>query len=253
MERPTKIDTINPDIAKKGRFAVVIPVYNHAGKVGDVVREALQLRMPVIVVDDGSTDSTYEKIRHVQGINVIRHPQNLGKGQALVTGMMKAQESCDWAVTIDADGQHDPDDSLYLIRAIPDDQRPIVVGRREGMDTPDVHWTSRFGRKFSNFWVRISGGYPMTDSQSGFRIYPLPETLTLNVKSGGYQFEIEVLVKARWKKVPLVEAPVGVDYRPGVKRVSHFRPLVDFLRNSRTFSRLIVQRLFLTPSIRRRL
>ncbi len=253
MERPPKIDTQNPDIEKKGRFAIIIPVYNHTEKVGDVVRAALKLHLPVIVVDDGSTDSSYEQIRNIKGITVLRHSENRGKGEALVTGMTAAAEMHDWAITIDADGQHDPEDSLYLIRAIPDDQRPIVVGRREGMDNPDVHWTSRFGRKFSNFWVRISGGYPMTDSQSGFRIYPLPETLNLNVKSGGYQFEIEVLVKARWRKVPLMETPVRVDYRPGAKRVSHFRPLVDFLRNSRTFSRLIVQRLFLTPSIRRRL
>jgi hypothetical protein len=120
------------------------------------------------------------------------------------------------------------------------------------MEAEGVHWTSRFGRKFSNFWVWAAGGYRSSDSQSGFRIYPLPETLQLGIVADRYQFEVEVIVKARWKKLPLVEAPVTVRYPPG-QRVSHFRPFVDFMRNSTTFARLIVQRLFLPPALRRRM
>ena len=90
MERPTKIDTENPNIEKKGRFAIVIPVYNHAEKVGDVVRAALKLHLPVIDVDDGSTDASYQQIRGIEGISVLRHSENRGKGEALVTGMTAA-------------------------------------------------------------------------------------------------------------------------------------------------------------------
>ena len=235
-----------------GRFAVVIPLYNHEDMVEKVVREAMQLGFSVIVVDDGSTDASFDRVRRIGGIQTIRHPINRGKGAALLTAMQAAARVADWVIAIDADGQHTPADAFNLIRAIPDGERPIVVGARVGMDATDVHWTSRFGRQFSNFWVWTSCGCWISDTQTGFRIYPVPETLQLDIKAQRYQFEVEVLVKARWKSLPVVEAPVQVNYSPGARRISHFRPFVDFLRNSKTFARLITQRLFIPPAVRRR-
>ncbi len=87
----------------------------------------------------------------------------------------------------------------------------------------------------------------MNDSQSGFRIYPIPEALNLEVRSKRFQFEVEILVKAQRKKMPVIEVPVGVNYAPGAERISHFRPVVDFLRNTSTFARLIIQRIFRLP------
>ena len=249
MKRIDNNDDIGVSVGKD-RFVVIIPLYNHADRVADVIRGVLDCGLPVIVVDDGSTDAPHEKIEHIQGITVLRHSENRGKGAALKTGLSAAVGNYDWAVTIDADGQHDPQDIPVLIAAIPVNRRPIILGHRRGMNAPDVLWTSRYGRKFSDFWILLSGGGPINDSQSGFRIYPLPETLELNVKSGGYQFEIEVLVKAAWRYIPVVEAPVRVYYLPGGKRVSHFHPMIDFLRNSRTFARLIFQRFVLTASRR---
>ena len=177
---------------------------------------------------------------------------NKGKGAAILTGFAEASKIADWAITIDADGQHNPEDALKMIQSIPENKRPIVVGKREGMVGKDVPWTSRFGRKFSNFWVLLSGGPGMIDSQSGFRIYPLPEAMGLNVIAKRFQFEVEILVKARWKKIPVLEAPVSVNYAPGTERISHFHPFIDFLRNVNTFARLIVQRILIPPDIRKR-
>jgi glycosyltransferase involved in cell wall biosynthesis len=226
-----------------GRFAVLIPVYNHAGGVVSVIERALALDLPVWVVDDGSTDGTVERLEATGGITVIRHDENRGKGAALLTGFAALAGEADWAVTLDADGQHDPADVPSLIQAIPKGQRPIVIGRREGMVGEDVPWTSRFGRKFSNFWVRCAGGPGLSDTQSGMRIYPLPEAASLGVQARRFQFEVEILVRARWAGIPVVEAPVGVCYTPGMKRISHFRPFVDFCRNSATFTRLIFLRI----------
>ena len=223
-----------------GRFAVLIPVYNHAGGVVSVIERALALDLPVWVVDDGSTDGTAERLETIGGITMIRHDENRGKGAALLTGFAALAGKADWAVTLDADGQHDPADVPSLIRAIPSGQRPIVIGRREGMAGEDVPWTSRFGRKFSNFWVRCAGGPALSDTQSGMRIYPLPEAAGLGVRARRFQFEVEILVRARWAGIPVVEAPVGVCYTPRMKRISHFRPFVDFCRNSITFTRLIL-------------
>jgi len=146
----------------------------------------------------------------------------------------------------------DKEVAIELIRAIPAAKRPIVTGVRKQMEGENVPWTSRFGRKFSNFWVALAGGSRLQDTQSGFRIYPLPEVLDLKIKSRRYQFEVEILIKAQWKMIPVVEAPVRVTYAPGGVRVSHFRPFVDFVRNFRTFARLIVQRLFVPAHVRRR-
>jgi len=223
---------------------VIIPVYNHEARVADVAQRALELGLPVLVVDDGSNDGSAARVRRVAGIRLLAHRRNQGKGAALLTGFAAAAAAgANWAITLDADGQHDPADARRLLAAIPPTGRPIILGRREGMLGPDVPWTSRFGREFSNFWVRVSGGPVVADSQSGFRAYPLPECLQLGVLARRFQFEIEVLVQARRRAVPVIEVPVGVSYTPGMRRVSHFHPFYDFLRNTGLFSRLITQRI----------
>jgi glycosyltransferase involved in cell wall biosynthesis len=229
---------------KKNRFAFIIPVYNHAGTVAQVVRDAQALGYPIFVVDDGSTDNTYDQIKEIPGIQILRHEQNQGKGAAIMTGFAAASAVADWAITIDADGQHYPQDAQNLIAAIPAEKRPIVVGARAGMTGVHVPWTSRSGRKFSNFWVWISGGSALSDSQSGFRIYPLPEALHWGTKARRFQFEVEILVQAKRKGVSAIEAPIRVNYNPNGARISHFRPFVDFCRNSSTFTRLIFRRIF---------
>lgn len=227
------------------KAAVVIPVYNHEQHIGEVIRQALKLGLPLIVVDDGSTDNTPRIIRDIPGFSVIRHPVNLGKGAALRTGFAATvEQDCDWAITIDGDGQHFPEDAASLLRAAGENRRLIVVGKREGMAGKNVPWTSRLGRGFSNFWVWAAGGPLITDSQSGFRLYPLPEVLHLGVKATRYQFEVEVLVRAKQRGIETVEAPVRVVYQAKGERVSHFQPWRDFRRNSATFSRLIWERIF---------
>jgi len=228
----------------RSKVAIVIPAYNHGTRISDVVRDTTALGYPVFVVDDGSTDRTAEMLSSIEGITVLTHAQNLGKGAALRTGFKAAAESSRWAVTLDADGQHKPEDIENLLNAVKGARRPIVVGVRQGMDGENVPWTSRFGRGFSNFWVWASGGPQVHDSQSGFRLYPLPEALALNVRALRFQYEVEILVIANQKGIPVVQAPVQVVYQKGKERISHFHPWKDFLRNSVTFSRLILKRIF---------
>lgn len=228
------------------RPAIIIPVYNHSLHIAEVVGKAQQLGLPVIVVDDGSTDSTAAEIDALQGIHIVRHAINQGKGAAILSGFAAAKgHDCNYAITIDGDGQHDPLDARNLLDAVKEGERCIVIGRRQGMDRQvNVPWTSKFGRKFSNFWVWASGGPWVEDSQSGFRLYPLPETLLLHTVARRYQFEVEILVVAKRRGITIKEAPVQVIYQAKGKRISHFRPWLDFRRNSRTFSRLIWARIF---------
>ncbi len=228
------------------RPAVIIPVYNHEQHIAAVIRKTLLLGLPVFVVDDGSTDSTAENIAAIEGLRILHHAINKGKGAALLTGFIAAvNEGCDYAVTLDGDGQHNPEDAAKLLQAVSGDERCMVIGRRQGMDgKKNVPWTSRFGRRFSNFWVWAAGGPLVEDSQSGFRLYPLPEVLALDVQARRYQFEVEVLVKARQEGIRIKEVPVQVIYQPKGERVSHFRPWLDFHRNSAVFNRLIWGRIF---------
>jgi glycosyltransferase involved in cell wall biosynthesis len=226
------------------RVAVVIPVFNHQERIAEVIGEAIQLGLPIYVVDDGSTDGTPAVLAGLQGITVLHHSANQGKGAALLTGFAVAAPTCEWALTIDADGQHRPADAKAFLEVAQQGERVIVVGNRQGMAQENVPWTSRFGRQFSNFWVWAAGGPWINDSQSGFRLYPLPEALQLGVCARRYQFEVEILVKAHRKHIKTVEVPVQVVYQPKGERVSHFRPWFDFLRNSATFSRLIFARIF---------
>jgi glycosyltransferase involved in cell wall biosynthesis len=236
------------------RYAIVIPAYNHGTKVRWVVEKCLRLPVPVIVVDDGSTDSTPDVLASLSGVTVITHKKNQGKGASLLTGFAAALKFADWAITIDADGQHDPDDIpslISLIQAIPVGQRPLVIGKREGMGHGNAPWTSHWGRRFANFWVWTSCGRWFSDSQSGFRVYPLPETLYLGTKAKRYQFEVEVLVRAVWLGIPIIEAPVHALYGVPGERVSHFRPWLDFWRNTRTFAWLVAKRVLIPPRPRK--
>ena len=233
------------------RYAIVIPAYNHGRQVRGVVEKTLQLGLPVIVVDDGSTDSTPQVLASLSGVTVIRHKQNQGKGASLLTGFAAALQLADWAITIDADGQHDPEDILSLMQAVPEGQRPLVIGKRVGMRHGNVPWTSRWGRRFSNFWVWASCGRWLSDSQSGFRAYPLPETIHLGTRARRYQFEVEILVLAVWRGIPIIEVPVRTFYGPIEERVSHFRPWLDFWRNTRTFARLIATRVLIPSGLRK--
>jgi glycosyltransferase involved in cell wall biosynthesis len=232
------------------RCAIVIPTYNHGAQVRKLVEKCLQFRLPVVVVDDGSTDSTPDVLAPLSGVTVIRHKKNQGKGASLLTGFAAVLQLADWAITIDADGQHDPEDILSLTRAVPGGQRPLVIGRRAEMGHKNVPWTSRWGRRFANFWVWASCGRWLSDSQSGFRIYPLPETLHLGTKAKRFQFEVEVLVRAVWRGIPIIEAPVHAIYGPPEERVSHFRPWLDFWRNTQTFGRLVATRVLIPSKFR---
>lgn len=232
------------------QVALVIPAYNHGCRLQDVLADASTLGLPLFVVDDGSSDETQAILNRLAtlpqyaSMSILHHRTNLGKGAALQTAFAAAaKQGFTWALSMDADGQHRAEDGLNLLaRARAAGGRPLVVGVRSGMDDIHVPWTSRAGRGFSNFWVWVCGGPKLADSQSGFRLYPLPETLHLGVQASRYQYEVEVLVLARQRGMQVLEAPVQVVYQPKGERISHFQPGRDFLRNSATFSRLFFRR-----------
>ena len=134
-------------------------------------------------------------------------------------------------VTIDADGQHDPDEFERFVTVMQRNPSAILVGRRD-FSSDSIPRGRRFGRAFSNFWLRAQTGRRIGDAQSGFRAYPLKVLEKLKLREKGFTFEIEVLVKAAWAGVELVDVDVSVVYAPEGGYVSHFRMFSDNARLS---------------------
>jgi len=228
------------------RFMIVIPVYNHAQTLRAVASQAIEVHETVMVVDDGSTDGGAGTLEGLS-IHLMRHPVNQGKGAAILTAAREARRlGMTHIITLDADGQHDPRDASTFVQLMQADPRAIILGRRSFPPT-GVPGLTRFGRAFSNFWVRLQTGIPVGDSQSGFRGYPLEVIEGLRLHERGYAFEVEILVKAAWAGVHLHETAVRVYYPPSRERVSHFRVVADNLRISLLNTRLTMRCLFPFP------
>ncbi len=211
------------------KILIVIPVYNHAATLRSVVARALAVHPDVLVVDDGSSDRPLDRLQGLP-VRLAVHPRNRGKGAAIMTAARLAQGlGMTHIVTIDADGQHDPADFARFVEAVAAEPLAIVVGKRD-FDAAEVPGSSRFGRRFSNFWLRLQTGRSLGDTQSGFRAYPLAVLTGLKLREQHYSFEIEVLVRAAWAGVPLREVDISVHYPPPGERVSHFHKFRDNLR-----------------------
>ncbi len=232
-----------PGLLKELKTCVIIPVYNNAGTIKDVVRRTLRFCKDVIVVDDGSTDGSSGFLSEL-GAVVVRYEENRGKGYALKTGFKEAKaRGFERAITIDADGQHFPEDiPVFAAQA---NERPdaMLVGSRD-LRMENMPGGNTFANKFSNFWFRLQTGVNLPDTQSGFRLYQLNRIGRLNFLTYRYEAELELLVFQCWKGVPMIPVGIKVYYPPEWERVTHFRPFMDFFRISVLNTVLCVLALF---------
>jgi len=209
---------------------VIIPTYNNHKTLQRVIDGVLEYTDAVFVVNDGSTDSTHQILAQYPRIEIIDLDKNQGKGMALRTGFKAAKAAgFAYAITIDSDGQHFPDDLPVFLNEIENEGEALLIGSRN-MAQEGVPKKSSFGNKFSNFWFLFETGIRLEDTQSGYRLYPLnklPEKFFTNK----FEFEIEVIVRTAWKGVIVKNVPVKVLYDMN-ERVSHFRPFKDFSRIS---------------------
>ncbi len=237
-------------MARQAGCVAVIPVYNNAGTVGDVVRGVLSYIEDVIVVNDGSTDGTGDILAGIDGIELVGYADNRGKGHALRRGFDRAIErGFRYALTIDADGQHFPEDIVRFLEQAHGTPDALIIGARN-LAQENMPAKNSFANRFSNFWFRLETGRKMDDTQSGFRLYPLESMRGMRFITGGYEFELESAVRLAWRGVPVVNIPVRVYYAPDRERVSHFRPMRDFTRISLLNSVLVLAALFYYYPIR---
>lgn len=187
----------------------------------------------IIVVNDGATDSTVQILQGFPEVEQIHLPKNKGKGNALKIGFQRAIElGYEFAITIDSDGQHFPEDIPVFLNALEQEETKniLYIGSRN-MEQEDIPGSSSFGNKFSNFWFWFETGIRLKDTQSGYRLYPLKEIEKLKLYTPKFEFEIEVIVKAAWNGVLVKNLPIQISYDDET-RVSHFRKVPDFARIS---------------------
>lgn len=213
-------------------ICVVIPTYNNASTIVDVVRRTREQCDDVIVVCDGCTDGTTELLQEAaDGITIVSYPHNGGKGVALKKGFRKAlEEGFPYAITLDADGQHFPEDIHVFLEANIRHPEAMIVGRRKGMVGVERTAGSRFANAFSNFWYCVQTAHRLADTQTGYRLYPLKKLPCLSLLTSRYEAELELMVLSSWQGVEIVSEEVNVFYPPKEERVSHFRPVKDFSR-----------------------
>jgi glycosyltransferase involved in cell wall biosynthesis len=215
------------------RCCVIIPTYNNDHALEQVIEGVLSYLDDVIVVNDGCTDSTYQILARYPQLRVIMVPENRGKGWALRLGFELAYRSgFDYAITIDSDGQHYPDDLPLFLEMIEQNPGALILGARN-MSQEEVPETSSFGHKFSIFWFKVETGLNVPDVQTGYRLYPLaPFSKVKRVVSRKYEYEVEILVRFAWMGIRILSVPVKVYYAPREIRVTHFRKVRDFTRVS---------------------
>jgi glycosyltransferase involved in cell wall biosynthesis len=197
-------------------ITAILPAYNEEVSIGSMVLHARQHADHVVVIDDGSEDRTYEMAK-LAGAEVIRHPKNLGKGMALRTGFEHAgKNGCSVVITMDSDGQHDPDDIQKLISPILNGEADIVNGSRYMNGNEDnTPFYRRIGQNILDKATNLNSGLQITDTQSGFRSFARHTLPAFRFKSNGLAIESEMLMDAANAGFRIKEVEIGVRYDVG--------------------------------------
>jgi len=221
-----------PDQIASAQMVPVIlaPTFDNSTTLAGVLRRIEQLGIPVIVINDGSTDQTPAILEGFPSVSVLTHPVNLGKAAALKTGFQAAARmGFTHALTIDTDGQHDPEQIPRLLELAGESPAALVLGTRD-VQIDGYPRRNRLGRTISNALVWLESGLSVTDSQCGLRVYPLELVARTACHASRYGYETEILTRAAWIGASVVEVKVNCRYADLDGLVSHFHPLGDSLR-----------------------
>ena len=208
-----------------------MPTYNNERTLAQVIDAVIEYMPTVIVVNDGSTDGTREILKGYEGkIEIVDYGKNRGKGFALSCGFDRAEElGFTHAITIDSDGQHYASDIPQFLKIAEANPEVLTVGGRN-LAHDNMPGKSTFANKFSNFWFTVQTSRRLSDTQTGYRLYPLQKMKGLRPLSSRYEAELEILVRCAWRNITINSIPINVFYAP--ERVTHFRPCMDFIRIS---------------------
>lgn len=233
------------------KICALIPSYNHHQKVPAICRALFDLQLPVILVDDASDQVSAESLTLVAAddrICLVRHATNQGKGGAVMTGIRKAHElGYSHVLQVDADGQHALEDIPRMLEQARRYPQQVISGQ-PSYDA-SIPKGRKYGRYITHFWVWVETlSFSIRDAMCGFRVYPVSPCLKLmEDKTLGRRmdFDIEILVRLYWRKVPTRFVRTRVTYPQDGS--SHFQPLQDNLRISWLHTRLFFGMLWRAP------
>src|SRR5262245_13424652 len=219
---------------------VVIPAFDEAPTLGAIVAEARRYGS-VLVVDDGSADDT-ATVASAAGADVIRLDRRRGKGEALRRGFREGlARGVDRVITLDGDGQHNPNEIARLLKAARDAPDALVIGGRLGCPNPSAMPAGRLAAlRVAGFFINWLTGVFIADTQSGFRVYPAGLLRQISPRHGRFVLETEMLVRAAAGGWRLVEVPIATTRPPG--RESRFRAVRDGVEVGAYLARHIIRR-----------
>jgi glycosyltransferase involved in cell wall biosynthesis len=209
------------------RLIALIPAYQEGPRIGSVV-EAVRYHLPVVVVDDGSTDDTAERAE-AAGATVLRQIPNAGKGAALRTGFRHLLEAGSIAVvTLDADGQHDPAEIPVFLEAFRERRPGLIVGRRDFSEMPPVR---RISNVVGGAVLSVALGRGVPDNQSGYRLIgrELMRAM-LTSEESGFEFEVEMIARCIALGLPIGWVPIRTIYAGEPSHIQPWRHFTEFLR-----------------------
>jgi glycosyltransferase involved in cell wall biosynthesis len=210
------------------RTCALIPAFNEATYIADVVERTRQYVAEVVVIDDGSGDGTAD-IAQTAGATCLRLPKNCGKASALRTGIAFAREHrFSHVITIDGDGQHLPEDIPLMLRVAEETGADLIIGARS-FDRARMPRPRYFSNVIGSRLASALVGHEIRDSQSGFRLFRLDKLDGAKLRSRCYELEMEILIKMARSGCTIVHAPIRTVYDDGQAR-SKMKPVRDTVR-----------------------
>jgi glycosyltransferase involved in cell wall biosynthesis len=218
------------------RIVALIPGYQEGPRIAAVV-EGARLYLPVVVVDDGSTDDTAAQAEAAGATVLIQRP-NAGKGAALRVGFRHALESGALAVvTLDADGQHDPSEIPAFLTAFDATHAELIIGRRDFGSMPAIR---RLSNTLGGWVFSVAVGRRVADNQSGYRLIGRRlMTALLDSEEPGFEFEVEMIARCIALDLPIADVPIRTIYAGEPSHIRPWRHFTEFLRVSRDARRIV--------------